>query len=68
MHWQGGYEALSQSGGSIVRADSCKQSGLQTGLEVERLSQIKTQHADQLAIHMCLHHKSVAPQPDMSQV
>lgn len=52
----------------MLKADSCKRSGKQTGLEVERLSQIKTQHTDQLAIHMCLHHKSAAPRPDMSQV
>lgn len=40
----------------------------ETGLEVERLSQIKTQRTDQLAIHMCLFNKSASLCPDMPQV
>lgn len=58
---------VSQPGACAVNPDSCKQSGRQTGLEVERLSQIRTQCTDQPGIHMCLFNKSALLCPDMPQ-
>lgn len=54
MNTQSSRAGVSQSGACAVNPDSCKQSGRQTGLEVERLSQIRTQCTDQPGIHMCL--------------
>lgn len=54
MSTQASRAEVSQSEAYAVNLDSCKQSGRQTGLEVERLSQIKTKCTDQLGIHMRL--------------
>lgn len=58
MNTQASRAEVSQSEACAANPDSCKQSGRQTGLEVERLSQIKTQYTDQLGIHMCLFNTS----------
>lgn len=54
MNTQASRAEVSQSETCTAILDSCKQSNRQTGLEVERLSQIKTQRTDQLGIHMCV--------------
>lgn len=45
---------VSQSEASSANRGSCKRSVGRTGLEVERLSQIKAQCTDQVDIHMCV--------------
>lgn len=67
MNTQASRAGVSQSEGSAADPDSCKQRGRQTGLEVERLSQIKRQCTDQQGIHMCLFNKSALLCPDMPQ-
>lgn len=68
MNTQASRAGVSQSEAWAVNPGSCKQSGRQTGLEVERLSQIRTRCTDQLGIHMCLFNTSALLCPDMQQV